>query len=199
MIIGHLDLPTDRIAAICQKYHVKELSIFGSALLDDFLAYSDIDLLVDLLPAHGLGLIDYLGCQEELAEALGRRVDLVQKSGLKRLVREEILRTQRIIYVRTDAQYLWDIIDAADAIDRFLIGKTLSAFGEDELLRAAIQTKLIIIGEAVTQLSKPLTDKYPQVPWQQIRGFRNAVIHGYFKIDWDILWKRGNKRRPRPP
>jgi predicted nucleotidyltransferase len=98
MIIGHLDLPTERIAAICQKYRVKELSVFGSALRDDFRADSDIDLLVDLLPAHGLGLIDYLGCQEKLGKALGRRVDLVQKSGLKRFVRDEILQTQRIIY-----------------------------------------------------------------------------------------------------
>jgi predicted nucleotidyltransferase len=98
MIIGHLDIPVERIAAICQKYRVKQLSLFGSALRDDFRTDSDVDLLIDLLPAHGLGLIDYLGCQEELGRVIGRRVDLVQKSGLKQFVREKILRTQRILY-----------------------------------------------------------------------------------------------------
>ncbi len=98
MVIGQMDLPLERIATICRKYRVRELSIFGSALRADFRAESDVDLLVDFLPAHGLGLIEYLGCQEELAEVMGRRVDLVQKSGLKRLIRDEVLRTQRVIY-----------------------------------------------------------------------------------------------------
>ncbi len=37
---------------------------------------------------------------------------------------------------------------------------------------------------------------HPQVPWVDIRGFRNAVIHGYFKIDWDIVWNAATKNAP---
>ncbi len=95
--------------------------------------------------------------------------------------------------MRTDAHYLWDIVDAADAIDRFLAGKNLQQFGSDEMTRSAVHAKLIIIGEAVAQLSDSLTGKYPSVPWQKIRGFRNAVVHGYFKIDWDIMWGAATK------
>jgi len=90
--------------------------------------------------------------------------------------------------MRTEAQYLWDIVEAADAIDRFMGERSLDQFIRDDMARSAVHVKLIIIGEAVSHLSPALTDKYPSIPWHKIRGFRNAVIHGYFKIDWDIVW-----------
>jgi uncharacterized protein with HEPN domain len=95
--------------------------------------------------------------------------------------------------MRTEAQYLWDIIEASDAIDRFIGTKTMEQFLQDDMLRSAVYAKLIIIGEAVSKLSTGLTDKYPSIPWQKIRGFRNAVIHGYFKVDWDIVWTSGTQ------
>ncbi|HUO10292.1 MAG TPA: nucleotidyltransferase family protein [Phycisphaerae bacterium] len=98
MVIGRMDLPLERIAEVCRKYRVRELSVFGSVLREDFRPDSDVDLLVDFLPNHGLGLIDYISCQEELSEVVGRPVDLVQKSGLKRFVKGEVLRTHRVIY-----------------------------------------------------------------------------------------------------
>lgn len=90
--------------------------------------------------------------------------------------------------MRTEAQYLWDIIEAADAIDGFIGAVTMEQFIVNDLIRSAVYAKLIIIGEAVSKLSSGLTDKYPVIPWHKIRGLRNAVIHGYFKIDWDIVW-----------
>src|SRR5262245_23197084 len=98
MVAGHVDLPLDRIAEICRKYRVRELSLFGSALRDDFRPDSDIDLLVDFLPNHGVGLFEYLQCQDELANLFHRRVDLIQKSGLKRFIRSEIMQSSRVIY-----------------------------------------------------------------------------------------------------
>ena len=74
MVMGHIDLPLDRIAAICRRFKVKELKVFGSALREDFRSESDVDLLVDFLPHHGLGILEYLECQEELGKAIGRRV-----------------------------------------------------------------------------------------------------------------------------
>lgn len=87
--------------------------------------------------------------------------------------------------MRTEAQYL---IDAADAIDRFIGQRTMDQFILDDMARSAVHAKLIIVGEAVSRLTPALTGKYPVIPWHKIRGFRNAVIHGYFKIDWDIVW-----------
>jgi uncharacterized protein with HEPN domain len=98
--------------------------------------------------------------------------------------------------MRTDAQFLWDVIDAVDSIDRFLSNRSPTDFQADELLRSAVHEKLIIIGEAAGSLSDPLTVKYPAIPWRKIRLFRNAVIHGYFKINWDIIWGAATKDAP---
>ena len=98
MAVGQVDLPVQTIADICRRYQVKELSVFGSALRDDFRADSDIDLLVEFVPGHTIGLVEYISCQMDLSEALGRKVDLVDKLGLNRLIRNEILCTARILY-----------------------------------------------------------------------------------------------------
>ena len=98
MLIGQVDLPLDKIAGICRKYQVRELSLFGSALRDDFRPERDVDLLVDFLPHHTVGMIEYAACQMDLAETLGRDVDLVDKKSLKKFIRREVVDTARIIY-----------------------------------------------------------------------------------------------------
>ncbi len=66
-----------RIAEFCRKWRVKELSVFGSALRSDFGPDSDVDVLVELEPDHGLVLYDWIEMIEELREIFGRDVDLV--------------------------------------------------------------------------------------------------------------------------
>ena len=91
-------LPTEVIAQLCRKNQVSELSIFGSALRPDFGDHSDIDLLVTFQPQAQIGLIGFLRFQRELSEALGRKVDLVPKNGLKPLIRDEILTQAQVLY-----------------------------------------------------------------------------------------------------
>jgi len=96
-----LAIPIDheRIAEFCRKWRVKELAVFGSALRDDFRPDSDVDVLVELRPNHGLNLYDWVDMIEELQEILGRRVELVAKGGLKNpFRRREILRTAEVVY-----------------------------------------------------------------------------------------------------
>ena len=96
-----LQLAVDQtqIAEFCGKWRVKELSIFGSALQDDFRPDSDVDVLVELQPQHGLVLYDWLKMIEELTGIFGRDVDLVAKGGLRNaLRRERILRTAEVLY-----------------------------------------------------------------------------------------------------
>ena len=89
----------ERIAAFCDKWRVRNLSVFGSVLRDDFGPDSDVDVLVELRPGHGLTLYDWLDMIEELKAIFGRNVDLVAKSGLKNPFRREaILRTAEVIY-----------------------------------------------------------------------------------------------------
>ena len=94
-----IDFPKDRITEFCQRWRVKELAIFGSALRDDFRPDSDVDVLVQLHPSHGLSLFDWIDMIEELTAIFGRKVDLVAKDGLKNpFRRREILRTAEVIY-----------------------------------------------------------------------------------------------------
>ncbi len=94
-----LEVPKKEIEAFCRKWRVKELSIFGSALRDDFGPSSDVDVLVDLEPNHGLSLYDWIDMIDELKALFKRDVDLVAKGGLRNpFRRREILRTAEVVY-----------------------------------------------------------------------------------------------------
>ena len=90
--------PMPAIIALCQRYHVRELAIFGSALRDDFGAESDYDLLVEFEPGAPIGLMALARMQRELAALLGRPVDLVPKNGLKPFLRDEVLDQAEVLY-----------------------------------------------------------------------------------------------------
>jgi uncharacterized protein with HEPN domain len=63
-----------------------------------------------------------------------------------------------------------------------------------EMMRSAVVQKLAIIGETAARVSEELRDRHPEVPWLQIVTFCNIVVHAYFGIDWDEIW-RGEKNR----
>jgi hypothetical protein len=94
-----IDVPKKEIEAFCRKWRVKEFSIFGSALREDFGPQSDIDVLVELQPGHGLSLYDWVDMIDELETMFRREVDLVAKGGLRNpFRRQEILRTAEVVY-----------------------------------------------------------------------------------------------------
>jgi uncharacterized protein with HEPN domain len=90
--------------------------------------------------------------------------------------------------MRHDDLYLSDIIEAAGHVAVFLAGMDFEGFRQSELVRSAVVQKLAIIGEAA-RISDELTSRYPQVPWPQIVAFRNILIHAYFGVDWNEVWK----------
>jgi predicted nucleotidyltransferase len=99
MMAARISISQEQLAAFCRKWKVKELSIFGSVLRDDFRDDSDVDLLIETLPESELGW-DWLDMQSELASLLGRKVDLVFKDRLRNPYRrQEILRTRQVLYV----------------------------------------------------------------------------------------------------
>lgn len=93
-------VPQERIEAFCRRWRVRELSLFGSVLRDDFRPDSDVDVLLDLEPGHGLSLYDLDEIESELSEIFGgREVDVTFKSALRNpFRRHEILRTHRVLY-----------------------------------------------------------------------------------------------------
>jgi predicted nucleotidyltransferase len=97
-----LQISQDALAEFCQRWRIRELALFGSALRDDFRADSDIDLLVSFAPDAGWSLLDHIHIQNELARLLGRPVDLVSRRAIERSTnpyrKREILESARTLY-----------------------------------------------------------------------------------------------------
>ena len=90
--------PMESVAAFCRRNQIRSLSVFGSALRDDFRHDSDIDVLVEFEPDAQVGFMALSRMQRELAELLQRRVDLVPKNGLKPRIRESVLSSAEVVY-----------------------------------------------------------------------------------------------------
>ncbi len=90
--------------------------------------------------------------------------------------------------MRTDRLYLSDIVDATEAIERFLADAPEESFLLSELQQSAILQKLIVIGEASARISQAIRSAHPHIPWQDIVAFRNIAVHAYFSVDWAIVW-----------
>ena len=86
-----------RLAELCRKYGIAELSVFGSVARGDAQPGSDVDLLYLRAPGNDLGM-SYFALQEDLEKLFGRPVDLVSKDGLHRVIREQVLSDAQILY-----------------------------------------------------------------------------------------------------
>lgn len=94
-----IELPAHQIEAFCRRHHIRKLAIFGSALREDFGPHSDVDVLVDFEPGHVPGLIRFSGMELELADLLGRKVDLNTPGTLSPYFRNEVMSEAQVQYV----------------------------------------------------------------------------------------------------
>lgn len=84
--------------------------------------------------------------------------------------------------------YLEDIIKAFDAIENFINSLELEDLIEDDKTLSAVLWKFAIIGEAVKKIPNQMKDKYKEIPWKNMAGMRDRLIHAYFGIDYQLLW-----------
>jgi uncharacterized protein with HEPN domain len=77
---------------------------------------------------------------------------------------------------RGDLAFLWDMLDAARAIQEFVAGKKLEEYARDRMMRGAVERHIEIIGEAARNLSESLRGEHPEIPWRTIIAQRN-VLH----------------------
>lgn len=84
--------------------------------------------------------------------------------------------------------YLQNILDSILRIEQYLSGVTEKDFQENNLVQDGVIRQLEIIGEAVKHLSPDLRSRYPNVPWQDIAGARDKLIHDYFGVDIPLVW-----------
>ena len=85
--------------------------------------------------------------------------------------------------------YLKNISKAMVAAQGFVEGIDFEAFVADDRTASAVLQKLKIIGEATKNVPKTVRQKYSQVPWQQMAGMRDRIIHAYFDVNYTIVWE----------
>lgn len=84
--------------------------------------------------------------------------------------------------------FITDIRDSAERILDYTAGKTFEEFVKNQMLIDAVIRNLEIIGEATKNIPNEIKQKNPEIEWRKIGDLRNIIIHGYFRIDYEILW-----------
>lgn len=89
-----------------------------------------------------------------------------------------------------------DILKAIAKIEHYVDGMTLTKFKQSELVIDAVVRNFEIIGEASKSIPPSVQRSYPDIPWKEMKGMRDVLIHEYFGVDTKILWHTTKKNLP---
>jgi uncharacterized protein with HEPN domain/predicted nucleotidyltransferase len=182
----------EEILAIARRYGAQNVRVFGSVARGDETAQSDVDLLVDLTKT--LGLFEFVRFKRELEGLLGRDVDLTTEKTLHPRIRQQMMR-EGGPGVKGDLLYLDNILECMDRILSYT-HEGRDAFMKSEMMQDAVIRNFEIMGEAAKRVSDELREKHPDIPWKDMVDFRNVLIHGYLKLDIDLVWQAAAKTVP---
>ncbi len=90
--------------------------------------------------------------------------------------------------MRTDAERLDDILEAITTVGNHAVS-SWEIYEADEVKRWFFLKQVEIIGEAAWKTSPELQMANPDVPWKRIAGMRHILVHDYWEVDWDLLWR----------
>ena len=92
--------------------------------------------------------------------------------------------------------YLQDIWESILAIEEYAQGLSKEAFGENRQSQDAIIRRFEVLGEAVKNISEDYKNKHPEIPWKEMAGMRDILIHEYFGVNIDRVWETIKKDLP---
>ena len=90
--------------------------------------------------------------------------------------------------MRDSKLYLKDILESMDAIETFVEGMDFEEFQKDDKTSSAVIRKFEIIGEATKNLPEDMKTENPNLPWRDMAGMRDKLIHFYFGVKYDLVW-----------
>ena len=88
-----------------------------------------------------------------------------------------------------DKAYILHILDEINNIEQFLLDKDFDSFVVDIKTGKAVERSLDIIGEAAKNLSEEFKEKTKEIPWRNVAGLRDKIIHHYFDVDHEVIWE----------
>ena len=93
--------------------------------------------------------------------------------------------------------YLRDMLDAVEKAGSFTKGMDAERFRRDEKTIFAVIRALEVIGEAAKKIPPTVRDRYPQIPWREVAGIRDKLVHEYFGVNLDVVWKTVQEDLPK--
>ncbi len=98
--------------------------------------------------------------------------------------------------VNKDVVRLRHMLDSAKAILTFLKGKKRTSLNTNRMLSSAVIREFEVLGEAAGKVSQKTQKRFSKLPWKEIIGMRNRLIHVYFDVSYDIVWKTAKDHLP---
>jgi uncharacterized protein with HEPN domain len=98
--------------------------------------------------------------------------------------------------MKDDLVFIEHILLCIDKIQEYTKNLNSQEFNKNELIQDAVIRNIEIIGEATKKISKDLKSQYPEIPWKEMSGMRDKLIHDYFGIDVDVVWNTVNEDIP---
>jgi uncharacterized protein with HEPN domain len=99
--------------------------------------------------------------------------------------------------MRDSKLYLKDILAAMEAIEQFVKGIDFETFKNDDMMSSAVIRKFEILGEATKNIPEEIKQKYSAIPWKDMSGMRDRLIHFYFGIKYELVWETIKKEIPK--
>ena len=89
-----------------------------------------------------------------------------------------------------------DIVEAITRAQRHVEGMSFEDFASDDKTVDAVVKNITVIGEAARQIPPDIAERHPEIPWDDMRGMRNVIVHEYFRVSLPIVWQTVRQNLP---